>query len=374
MREPVAKADTLQPVTRARHGIGAAAKLQRHGDILNRCQRRDQMKRLEHDADIVPAEARQLILALVMQCLPRHGDGATGDWLESGDHHEQRRLAGARWPDYAKRFAGLGGKCHIAQDVHSASTRWQSEIYIFECNCLGGRKGQIGLINYVGHWPCLQVTPDSPIWMIMRRFSILPSLFFAFALFAVSARAEPLTVLALGDSLTAGYGLDPSAAFPARLAAALKAKGNDVVVINAGVSGDTAAQGEARLDWALTDDVDAVIVELGANDALRGLEPSQAEAALVRILDKVKAKGLPTLIAGMRAPPNLGPDYQAKFDPMFERQAKAFDALLYPFFLEGVAAQASLNQSDGIHPNVQGVDIIVEKILPSVEQLLSKVQ
>jgi acyl-CoA thioesterase I len=210
--------------------------------------------------------------------------------------------------------------------------------------------------------------------MIMRRFSILPSLFFAFALFAVSARAEPLTVLALGDSLTAGYGLDPSAAFPARLEAALKAKGNDVVVINAGVSGDTAAQGEARLDWALTDDVDAVIVELGANDALRGLDPAQAEAALTKIMDKLAARKLPVLIAGMKAPPNLGPDYVAAFDPIYARLSEKYGALLYPFFLDGVAADASLNQSDGIHPNPQGVDIIVERMLPKVEELVARVK
>jgi acyl-CoA thioesterase I len=185
-----------------------------------------------------------------------------------------------------------------------------------------------------------------------------------------AARAETRTILALGDSLTAGLGLDAPQAFPAKLEAALKAKGHDVVVINAGVSGDTAAQGAARLDWSLTDDVDIVLVELGANDALRGLPPEQAEAALDEIVTKLKARNLPTLVLGMRAPPNLGPDYATTFEAMFPRIAEKHGVALYPFFLEGVAADAKLNQADGIHPNASGVDEIVKRLLPEVEKLL----
>lgn len=184
-------------------------------------------------------------------------------------------------------------------------------------------------------------------------------------------RAETVSVLALGDSLTAGLGLDTPQAFPARLEAALKAEGHDVVIVNAGVSGDTASQGAARLDWSLTDDVDAVMVELGANDALRGLPPEQAEAALDEILTKLKAKNLPTLVLGMRAPPNLGPDYGAKFEGMYARLAQKHGVKLYPFFLDGVAADAKLNQADGIHPNAAGVDEIVKRVLPDVEALLN---
>lgn len=185
------------------------------------------------------------------------------------------------------------------------------------------------------------------------------------------ARAETLTLLALGDSLTAGLGLDPAQAFPARLEAALKAKGHDVTVINAGVSGDTASQGAQRLDWALTDDVDAVLVELGANDALRGLEPAQAEAALDSILSRLSAKKLPVLLLGMQAPPNLGEAYGKAFGGMYPRLAQKYGIPLYPFFLEGVAADASLNQADGMHPNPQGVDKIVARLLPDVEKLLA---
>jgi acyl-CoA thioesterase I len=187
---------------------------------------------------------------------------------------------------------------------------------------------------------------------------------------SATVRAEPITILALGDSLTAGLGLDQTQAFPARLEAALKAKGHDVVVMNAGVSGDTAVDGAARLSWALNEDVDAVLVELGANDALRGLPPDQAKAALSEILKTLKQRNLPTLILGMRAPPNLGPDYGKAFDAIFPDLAAAHGAALYPFFLDGVAAQAKLNQADGIHPNAAGVDEIVKRVLPQVETLI----
>jgi acyl-CoA thioesterase I len=186
------------------------------------------------------------------------------------------------------------------------------------------------------------------------------------------ARAATTTILALGDSLTAGYGLDAGQSFPDKLQEALRAKGLDVTLINAGVSGDIAAQGAERMDWALTDDVKLVLVQLGANDALRGLDPGQAEAALREILTKLKSKKIAVLLMGMKAPPNMGSDYQAKFDGMYPRLAAEFGASIYPFFLEGVAAQPSLNQADGIHPNEKGVAIIVAKVMPYVEAILTK--
>lgn len=184
--------------------------------------------------------------------------------------------------------------------------------------------------------------------------------------------AQTVTVLAFGDSLTAGYGLQPSDAFPVKLEAALQARGHDVKVINAGVAGDTALDGASRVDWALSDDVDAVIVEFGANDALRGLPVPQAEQALDQLLAKLGARNLPVLLAGMRAPPNLGPEYQAAFDGMYARLAEKHGTLLYPFFLDGVAAEVKLNQADGMHPNPAGVDVIVTRILPDVERLLEQ--
>ena len=190
------------------------------------------------------------------------------------------------------------------------------------------------------------------------------------ALTILPVRAETIKLLALGDSLTAGLGLDASEAFPAQLENALRAKGHDVVVINAGVSGDTAQQGAERLDWVLTDDVDIVLVELGANDALRGLPVNQAEAALDQIISKLVAKKLRVLLLGMKAPPNLGPDYVKEFDGAYSRLAHKHGLALYGFFLEGVAANAALNQADGIHPTAEGVTVIVEKLLPYVEKLL----
>jgi acyl-CoA thioesterase I len=201
------------------------------------------------------------------------------------------------------------------------------------------------------------------------------ALFFALAWLMVvtPAMAKPITILALGDSLTAGYGLAGSESFPAKLQAALRKTNPDITVVNGGISGDTAADGAARFDWALNDDIDALIVELGANDALRGLDPAQMEAALDEIMGKAKAKSLPILLMGMKAPPNMGMDYVARFDGIYPRLAEKHGALLYPFFLDGVAAQASLNQQDGIHPTAKGVDMIVSRTLPMVKQLIERV-
>jgi acyl-CoA thioesterase I len=205
----------------------------------------------------------------------------------------------------------------------------------------------------------------------MFRFSVA---LLAFFLAVFPLRAETITLLALGDSLTAGLGLDPAQAFPTRLEAALKAKGHNIVVMNAGVSGDTASQGAARLDWALSDGVDGVLIELGANDALRGLPPEQAEQALDEILSKLKQRKLPVLLLGMKAPPNLGPDYGTKFDAIYPELAAKFGTALYPFYLDGVAADAKLNQADGMHPNAEGVNEIVKRLLPTVETFLSQMK
>jgi acyl-CoA thioesterase-1 len=188
------------------------------------------------------------------------------------------------------------------------------------------------------------------------------------------AAAEPLRIVALGDSLTAGFGLDPVDAFPARLEAALRTRGHDVIVVDAGVSGDTASDGLARLDWSVAEDADAVIVELGANDALRGVDPAVTRDALDRLLARLAERGLPVLLAGMRAPPNLGRDYAAEFNPIYPELAAKFGVLLYPFFLDGVAADRDLNQADGIHPNAAGVATIVARILPSVEALIGRAE
>ena len=181
----------------------------------------------------------------------------------------------------------------------------------------------------------------------------------------------PIRIVALGDSLTAGYGLPPGDAFPVRLEAALTARGHHVVVINAGVSGDTAEQGLARLDWAMPADADAAIVEFGANDALRGIDPKATRAALDGMVGALARRGLPVLVVGMLAPRNLGPAFAAAYDPIFAEVARAHGALFDPFFLDGVALDPRLNQADGIHPNRAGVDAIVARLLPRAEELVA---
>jgi acyl-CoA thioesterase-1 len=186
------------------------------------------------------------------------------------------------------------------------------------------------------------------------------------------AADKQLNIVALGDSLTAGYGLRNQDAFPAKLQQALAAKGIAVTVANAGVSGDTMSGGLARLDWSVPPGTDAVILELGANDALRGLDPAVTRRALDAILAALAKRNIPVLLCGMLAPRNLGADYARAFDPMYAELAKTYGALLYPFFLDGVAADAKLNQGDGLHPSAAGVDVIVAKILPKVEELIAR--
>ncbi len=188
------------------------------------------------------------------------------------------------------------------------------------------------------------------------------------------AQNRTMTIVAFGDSLTAGYQLAPDQAFPARLEAKLKGRGHDVAVANAGVSGDTTAAGRARLDWAVPDGTDAVILELGANDALRGLPPDQARANLEAIIMALKVKGAEILLAGMRGPRNYGPEYTSAFDRIFPELAAKHDLLLYPFFLDGIALDAKLNLDDGIHPTARGVDVIVDGILPKVEELIARIK
>jgi acyl-CoA thioesterase I len=184
---------------------------------------------------------------------------------------------------------------------------------------------------------------------------------------------KPIKMVVLGDSLSAGLGLPAASAFPVRLQKSLKINGIDVDMINAGVSGDTSSGGRDRLDWSVPEGTDAVIVELGGNDALRGIDPKVTRAALTDILTQLKARKIAVMLCGMDAPPNYGSDYSASFNAIYPDLAKAFGVPLYPFFLEGVATHAWLNQADGIHPTAEGVDVIVKNILPTVEAFLGTI-
>ena len=185
---------------------------------------------------------------------------------------------------------------------------------------------------------------------------------------------QPIKIVAYGDSLTAGYGVAPNDAFPAQLEKALRARGHTVELVNSGVSGDTAAAGLERFDWAVPDNADAVILELGANDGLRGVDPQQTRATLDTLISRLKARKLPVLLTGMKAPRNWGDAYAIAYDAMFAELAERHGLILYPFFLDGVALDKGLNQGDGIHPTAKGVAEIVARMMPKVEELIGRVQ
>jgi acyl-CoA thioesterase I len=190
----------------------------------------------------------------------------------------------------------------------------------------------------------------------------------------IAASPSVPVIVAFGDSLTAGLGLPRDQAFPAQLQAALNARGTAAKIVDAGVSGDTATAALQRLDWALPDDADAVIIELGGNDALQGIPPDGTKAAIAQVIEKVQARGLPILLAGQEAPPNMGKDYADRFRAIYADLAAHYDVIFYPFFLQGAALNDDLMQDDGIHPNAKGVAVIVENIMPKVDELLAKVK
>ena len=191
---------------------------------------------------------------------------------------------------------------------------------------------------------------------------------------APAVATRPIKIVVLGDSLSAGLGLSAHDAFPAKLQKSLKDKGIDIDIGNAGVSGDTSSGGRDRLEWSVPEGTEGVIVELGANDALRGIDPAVTRAALSDIVSRLKSRGIAVLLCGMLAPPNYGSDYAARFNSIYPDLAKSFGVALYPFFLDGVAADTKLNQADGIHPTSVGVDIIVSRMMPTVEAFLSSIR
>jgi acyl-CoA thioesterase I len=202
----------------------------------------------------------------------------------------------------------------------------------------------------------------------------------AIATVTLPARAQapagqaPIHIVALGDSLTAGYGLADKDGFVPQLQAALAAKGADAALVNAGVSGDTTSDGVVRLDWSVPAGTDAVIVELGANDMLRGIKPDVTRQALDAIVARLTQRHIAVLLCGMRAAPNLGADYGQAFERIYPDLAAKYDVLLYPFFLDGVAGNLSLTQHDGLHPTAAGVAVIVGRIVPKVLQLVAQVR
>src|SRR4051794_27295178 len=231
---------------------------------------------------------------------------------------------------------------------------------MFRCSVMPAVGAGDGLPRSYGGWPAL-----------VQTFALVVAAL-ALALQFAGAADGPVRIVALGDSLTAGLRLPANAAFPARLEQALRAKGIAVEISNAGVSGDTATGGLARLDWSVPEGTEAVIVELGANDTLRGIDPKVTRQALEEIVRRLRGRGIAVLLAGMRAAPNLGADYARDFEAIYSDLAARNDLLLYPFFLDGVATDAKLNQRDGLHPTAAGVDAIVARILPKAEELVAR--
>ncbi|MEA3534158.1 arylesterase [Rhizobium sp. CC-YZS058] len=209
----------------------------------------------------------------------------------------------------------------------------------------------------------------------MRLKGLIPVFITALAMLiaaALPSRAAPLSIVGFGDSLMAGYQLPQNEGFTAKLEQALKAKGHDVTVTNAGVSGDTTSGGLARIDWSVPDGTRGVILELGANDALRGIAPEETRKNLVAMLEKLKARNIPVLLVGMLSPPNMGGDYADRFNAIYPELAKTYGVEFYPFFLDGVVENAGLKLEDGMHPNAKGVDQMVARMLPSVERFLQR--
>ena len=209
----------------------------------------------------------------------------------------------------------------------------------------------------------------------MRLKATLPIVFAISMLAGGAVRAEtPLEIVVLGDSLVAGYELGPGEDYPTKLQAALTEAGYDVKIANAGVSGDTTSGGLARLDWSVPDGTNGVILELGANDALRGIAPQEAAKNLSTIIERLEDREIPVMLMGMVAPPNMGASYGAEFNPIYPELASEYGLELYPFFLDGVATHADLQLADGMHPNARGVEVMVEKTLPSVEAFLQSIR
>ena len=232
-----------------------------------------------------------------------------------------------------------------------------SSVYSSFAGCIRSLAGLMGHARAIRHW-CLS---SATAILVMS------------AGLSMSALADLPRILVLGDSLVAGYGLPPGQSFPDALRRSLAAAGRDVTVINAGVSGDTTAGGLARLEWSLGDNPDAVIIVLGGNDMLRGLDPVATRSNLDTLIAALRQRDIHVLLAGMMAPRNMGPDFVDAFDSLYPDLARKYDIGLYPFFLEGVALDPDLNLPDGLHPNEQGIDEIVRRIRPSVDRLLDRV-
>ncbi len=370
----VGKPDLRQLGPGAFEGVGAAGELERHGDVFQRRHVLDQVEGLEDDADVVAAKAGERVLVEAREIPAGDDDLAGARRLQAGHDHQKRRFARSRRPDDADRFPGRYIEANTLEHMDPGGAAAEAQMDVLETDgvmrhgteLLGGGGGR-------RRSPTYGAGPAKLKAGFARAVAIITTIL---ALWTCPAWADkgPIRLVALGDSLSAGYMLAPEAAFPVKLEQALKARGYDVVVENAGVSGDTTSGGLERVDWSVPDGTDGVILELGANDALRGIDLDVTQDALRAIAEKLKARGIDVLVAGMLAPPNMGEAYAGRFNAIYPDLANQYGFVLYPFFLDGVAADPKLNLDDGMHPTPEGVDVIVERILPYVERLIARIE
>lgn len=394
MMETVSEADRFELGLGSLMCVGLVGEFEGKGDVLQGGHCRHQMEGLEHDSDAPPTKPRQGILVERPEIGALHMDASRFRALQAGHHHKKRRLAGARGADQPYSLAARYFEGDAAQDMHTGRPPAKTEIDLRKGDRraldLAGYQGRTDLceiivMNTIGQgFARMGLCHTSRIGVDMvgrrapcqhsRRTALAMTLFAALGAGTGigHAASRPLNIVAFGDSLTAGYRLPSAAAFPSVLERELKARGREVSIANAGVSGDTSTGGLDRLDWSVPDGTDGVILELGANDMLRGTDPAVTKKALDTIVSRLKARNIPVLLAGMKASANLGPDYVARFDAIYPDLASRYGLVLYPFFLDGIVGDRRFNLEDGLHPNVKGVETIVAGILPTVETFLDK--
>ncbi len=376
MAQPVAEADEPQFGRGPLEGVPAAREFERDGDVLERRHGRDEMEGLEHDADAGAAETGQGILVEPFDAGILDGHGPAFRPLQAGQHGQERRFARARRACEADRLARRDGEADTFQDMDSGCPPPQTYMDVVKRDRLLHSS-----VSLTGRRASALRSHDRRrglYGMAKRRFHFfLPILVAALGLGLTEpeqALGRTLTVSAFGDSLSAGYQLPQDASFPAQLERALRADGFDVAVNNAAVSGDTASDGLERVDWSVADGTDLVIVELGANDMLRGIDPAITRKALDAIVARLRERKMDVLLAGMYAAPNLGADFSARFASIYSGLARQYGVPLYPFFLAGVVGKPELHLPDGLHPTREGVAVMVKGILPDVETALKAIQ
>lgn len=377
MRQPLAEPHRDQFLARNVEGLRLARKFQRYRDIFERRHVGDQVKGLEDNADIAAAEGRRFVFRHAVKGSIRNEDFAAVDPFEPRHHHQERGLAGPRRPDDADRAAPGDFEVDALQHMHGDGRKTKRQVCLFQADDGFGHENLPYISRRPGRREC-RMKSNTQFRKMQMRFkaflAILLAATLSMAASASQAAAKTLHIVAFGDSLMAGYQLPAEDAFPAKLEAALKARGYDVSITNASVSGDTTADGLARADWSIPDGTDGVIVELGANDALRGLSPEETRKNLEAILSRLKTRKIPVLIAGMQAPPNLGAEYATRFNAIYPDLAKEYGAPLYPLFVKAYALDPTLKLDDGMHPNAKGVDAAVKDFLPVAVDFVKALQ